>query len=109
MSWRRAQFEKKKALENAVKNMQERGIDSRMIHIVSNNADNRHYCWGCSKQKYCYETKEKAVRSTQFVKNKQRVYYCGLCMGYHTTSKIDINDVRHPLNNGYSITETQSS
>ena len=86
--------------------MEIKGANTKEIHTVSWNADNRHYCWGCCKEKYCYETKEKALKSTRFVKNKQRVYYCELCSAYHTTSKLKVKDVKF-LHNGYNEFEIQ--
>lgn len=52
---------------------------------VSQNADNRHFCLAIQRQKFCYETKEKAERACKFASGKQRVYYCESCCAYHTT------------------------
>lgn len=105
MSWKRSCFEKAKQKDKIIKYLKEKGYSSDAIHFISPNADNRHYCWGCGKEKYCYETKEKAARAVRFSPNKQRVYYCELCSCWHTTKELSVSDIRY-LNNGFITIDT---
>ena len=105
MGWRRKQFDKKQELKKTIRILETNGADTSGIHIVSANADNRHYCWGCCKEKYCYETKEKAEKATRFTANKQRVYYCELCSAYHTTSRLSLPNLK-VISNGFNNNET---
>ena len=101
MGWKRTQFEKKQALKKVIKILEAKGADTSKIHMVSANADNRHYCFGCGHEKYCYETEEKAELATKFTPFEQRVYYCNLCICYHTTHKIEVADIKY-LQNGFN-------
>ena len=56
---------------------------------ISANSDNRKYCVGVSRQKFCYETYEKARRACDYSPNPQRVYYCDFCCAYHTTKMLN--------------------
>ncbi|MBR2741511.1 hypothetical protein IKD98_02035 [Candidatus Saccharibacteria bacterium] len=105
MGWRRSCFEKEKSRENYAKALLEKGAKAEKFHKVSPNADNRHYCWGCCKEKYCYETKEKAEKAARFTENKQRVYYCELCSAYHTTSRLSLPNLK-VISNGFNNMET---
>ena len=80
------------------------GAKVKKFHKVSPNADNRYYCWGCCKEKYCYETKEKAEKASRYTLNKQRVYYCGLCSAYHTTSSLSLPSLE-VIRNGFNNRE----
>ena len=101
MGWKRKQFDKKQELKKTIRILEANGADTSGIHVVSANADNRHYCWGCCKEKYCYETKEKAEKATRFTANKQRVYYCELCSAYHTTSRLSLPNLK-VISNGFN-------
>lgn len=62
-----------------------RGKSYHKSRHISANSDNRKYCVGASRQKFCYETYEKARRACEYSPNPQRVYYCDFCCAYHTT------------------------
>ena len=66
-----------------------RGKSHRKSSHISANSDNRKYCVGVSRQKFCYETYEKARRACDYSPNPQRVYYCDFCCAYHTTKMLD--------------------
>ena len=55
-------------------------------HYVSAKSDNRVFCPLIGRQKFRYETKEKAELACKYSKNKQRAYYCKACCAWHTTS-----------------------
>lgn len=107
MGWRRVCFEKKKRSENIDKALSVRGANNS-FHRISPNADNRHYCWGCCKEKYCYETKSKAEKATRFTMNRQRVYYCRLCSAYHTTSRLSLPSIE-VIVNGFNNKEIEKT
>lgn len=51
----------------------------------SANSDNRKFCLAIQRQKFCFDTYEKAKKACEFSDNPQRVYYCKFCCAYHTT------------------------
>ena len=106
MGWRRSLYDKRKKENLIISSMEEKGM-ACCIHKTSPNADNRHYCWGCNRDKYCYKTKQKAEKATEFVPNKQRVYYCKSCCAWHTTKILDITDLKH-LCNGFTTIDVPS-
>lgn len=53
--------------------------------FISANSNNRKFCPIIQRQKFCYETYEKAKRACEYSDNPQRVYYCSFCCAYHTT------------------------
>lgn len=99
MGWKRHQIEEKMAEKRLRKIVVKKG-EKYKRHFVSQNSDNRHYCWGCDREKYCYDTKEKAELAAEYNPYKMRVYYCDVCCAYHTTCKLSIKDIKR-LNNGY--------
>ena len=53
--------------------------------VISANSDNRKFCVAIQRQKFCYDTYEKAKKACEYSPNPQRVYYCKFCCAYHTT------------------------
>ena len=100
MGWQRKHFEKHRNKKAYVNYLKEQGRDGEIPHMISPNSDNRHYCWGCDKEKYCYLTEKKANLAKEYYPGKYRVYYCDLCCAYHITSKITIDGIWH-INNGF--------
>lgn len=65
-----------------------KGKSHHKSNHVSANSDNRKYCVAISRQKFCYETYEKAQKACEYSPNPQRIYYCDFCCAYHTTSML---------------------
>ena len=63
----------------------EQDVNSQHIRI-SKNSDNRVFCPEIGREKFRYETKEKALLACKYSSNKQRPYYCNSCCAWHTTS-----------------------
>ncbi|MCQ2571286.1 MAG: hypothetical protein MJ154_03520 [Candidatus Saccharibacteria bacterium] len=59
--------------------------DRNTNNFVSANSDNRKFCLFIQRQKFCYETYEKAQKACEYSNNPQRIYYCKSCCAYHTT------------------------
>jgi hypothetical protein len=70
---------------------------SRYGHIIKNKKRHKIFCYQASKEKLWYETEEKAKRAMEFhakqgFLNKEMIYFCQICGGYHLSSDLKGNN-----------------